>query len=197
MEQSGTVGNHGLYLVMPLLEGTTLGQILHARGPAPEALLLAVRRACEGIAHAHARGVVHRDLKPSNIQVEPDGLAVILDWGLACRAGRSPHSGTRLVGTPLYMAPEQVQGGPVTPQTDVYALGAVLYEMITGRHPAGPAGDLEEIFARICGETPPPPSVLVGDVAKGLDEIVMRSLEKDSADRFANAADLLDALEEI
>jgi hypothetical protein len=205
VEGAGDAGQGGLYLVMPLLEGTTLRKVFFARDPATHALLLAFRRACEGVAHAHAHGVIHRDLKPDNIQIEPDGRAVVLDWGLACRAGEAPgpssSSSPLIVGTPLYMAPEQLEGRPVSPRTDVHALGTILYELVTGVNPwgetsRGRASSLRDVTYRIQNETPPPPSLLRNDVPPRLDEIILQSLSKDPARRFEDAEKLLEALED-
>jgi len=197
VEDFGDAGAGGLYLVMPFLEGATLRELLFAHGKASEALLLAFRKVCEGLAHAHAGGVVHRDVKPANIQVEPDGQTTVIDWGLACRAGEKAASDQGILGTPLYMAPEQVEGESLTPRTDVYALGTLLYEILTGVHPSGQGKDLSSIFYRIRTQMPPPPSVLGADVAPGFDEVVLRCLRKDPSQRFQDASELLEELEGI
>lgn len=194
VEASGEAAGGGLFLVMPLLEGMTLRD-LRLAAPVREAWLLAFRRACEGVAYAHQAGVVHQDLKPANVQVEPDGRAIVLDWGLACRAGCRPEGITRVCGTPSYMAPEQVEGKAATPRSDVYTLGVVLYELLTGVNPSGRARDLKSLFHRIRKEDPPPPSLLAKHIPPGLDRLVLRCLAKDPAARYADAGQLLEALE--
>ncbi|MCZ6794892.1 MAG: serine/threonine-protein kinase [Planctomycetota bacterium] len=195
VDDHGDVGKGGLFLVSPLLGGTTLRGLLSSRRAAPGALLLAFRKASEGVAHAHARHIVHRDLKPANIQVEPDGRTVVLDWGLACREGHTDSPARGILGTPLYMAPEQIEGGPVSPQTDVYALGTLLYEIATGFHPAGPAGDVAQILFRVRKQSPPPPSALGSSLSQPADDVVLRCLAKDPASRYRNAGELLEDLE--
>ncbi|MBI4606585.1 MAG: serine/threonine protein kinase [Planctomycetes bacterium] len=219
VEASGAAGEGGLYLVTPLLGGVTLRRLAAACGEARGPLLLAYRSACDAVAHAHGRKVVHGDLKPLNLQVEEDGRAVVLDWDLARREGRPPErpertarpekpersegseqaerpaQPERVLGTPLYMAPEQLRGHPSSSRTDVYALGVVLYELLTGRNPAGSGENLEEVIYRACKEAPPPPSVLVAEVPAALDEIALRCLAKDPKIRFASAAEVLEAVE--
>jgi serine/threonine protein kinase len=164
------------------------------------------------VAHAHAHNVVHRDLKPANIQVGPAGETTVIDWGLACPAGLKPRSEAEIFGTPLYMAPEQVEGEELTSRTDVYALGTLLYEILTGTHPAGPAGNVPDVLYRVRTHTPPPPSALfpstltlfhngrghpemTRDVLDALDTIVLRCLHKDPEKRFQDAGELLAELE--
>lgn len=183
-----------LFLVMPMLAGKTLREILFTGRHATGALLLAFRRACEGLAHAHGSGIVHRDIKPGNIQVQPDGSAVVLDWGMACKAGER-GSTDQCIGTPMYMSPEQFHGGVFTPRTDVFALGTVLYEMLTGIHPTGLSDDLQEIMHRACEEAPPPPSVLRDGIPTALDDVVLRCLAKDPAERPESAVEVLEELE--
>lgn len=193
----GPLETGGLYVVMPLLQGIPLGKVLFARRAAPKALLLAFRRACEGVAHAHAHELVHCDLKPYNIHLEPDGRSIVLDWDLAQSGGRAPDATLGIRGTPLYMAPEQFDSGPATPQTDVYALGVTLYEILTGRHPSGPGESLAQTAYRARHERPPPPSALSPRVSRELDQLVLRCLEKDPRERFETARDLLSGLEDV
>jgi serine/threonine-protein kinase len=193
---TGPAGEGGMFQVLPLLEGLPFARLLDGRAGARAplaALLLAFRGACEGVAHAHAHSVIHRDLKPSNIHVEPDARAVVADWDLACAAA----SGGKLrLGTPLYMAPEQFRGEPLGPPADIYALGLILYQVLTGLHPAGDGHDVRQIAYLAVNETPPTPTLLNPSVSPALAEVTLRCLLKDPAERYATAADLLEALEE-
>jgi serine/threonine-protein kinase len=195
------------YLVLPLVEGTSLHEILRPEAaPSPAlsaargALLLALRGASAAAAHAHLAGVVHRDLKPANILVTLEGRVVVIDWGIACRAGRRRAEqdglGNVLVGTPYFMAPEQLRRQEITPRVDVFALGTILYMILTGIHPAGEGGGIHDIADRVLHRVPRRPSAIAEDVPPALDEAAMRALEKEPSRRFGDAGELLEALEE-
>ncbi len=194
------------YAVMQLLDGQTLADVLE-RGPLP------VRKALDyagqvanGLAAAHERGIVHRDIKPANLFINADGRVTILDFGLArvtepvtsdfdVTMAPSTTPGM-VVGTMGYMSPEQVRGLPVDHRTDIFALGAVLYEMVSGRRAftgATPADSMSAIL-----NSDPPPLVLDGQlVSPALDRIIRRCLEKSSAQRFQSTRDLGFALDAI
>jgi hypothetical protein len=197
VEHAGRPEAGGLYIVLPLLAGVTLEELRRAEGSAVAALLLAFRRACEGMAHAHERGVVHGDVKPLNIHVQPDGRTLVLDWDLASLAVSHRASDGDIIGTPLYMAPEQFDGAPPTRRSDVHAMGVSLYELLTGLNPWGSEAALSEVMHRVRSETPPPPSVLRPGIPGALDELVLRSIAKSPAERFRDAGELLEALEEV
>jgi eukaryotic-like serine/threonine-protein kinase len=194
----GTLPDGGpSYLIMEWLEGRSLTEALRAapRFALPRALRVAsaIGRA---LGAAHARGIVHRDLKPDNVfLVERDGepdFVKVLDFGIAKLLGERAASqlATRtgeLVGTPSYMSPEQCRGLPVDPRTDVYALGVILYEMLTGRLPFQAAGLGDLLLAHMID--PPPP--LDAGVPARVAQAVMRALEKDAARRFARMDELL------
>jgi serine/threonine-protein kinase len=194
---SGTV-----YAVTELLEGSTLRErLLTADLGLPRALDWAAQIA-QGLAAAHERGVVHRDLKPENLFVTRDGLVKILDFGLAQRevheTQKGPavtaltHPGT-VVGTPGYLAPEQARGLPADHRSDIFAFGAVLYELITGKR-AFSAGDSLEALTAVLHEQPPPIADSGRRVPNEVEEIVRHCLEKDPAERFNSARDLVFAL---
>lgn len=197
--QSGST----VFLTMELLAGETLAARLKREGAMScrEALPL-VRQMVAGLAAAHAAGVVHRDLKPGNVMIvpRPDGppRAVITDFGLARPAPEDPHTTVRassqVMGTPAYMAPEQVLGRSVTPAADVYALGVVLYEMLTGATPFAETAALT-MAVRKTTTRPESPAALAPGIRKSWALAVMRCLEPDPKRRFREVGDLLAALE--
>jgi len=185
------------FIVMECVEGKTLHQVLQERKLGQKALLQLLQEAALGTAHAHAQGIVHRDLKPGNILVSSDGHPKIVDFGLAYVTETSVHltkTGTAL-GTPRYMAPEQASGRmeKVGPHTDVYALGAILYEILTGR-PAAPGKVLAEILAQITGQDPITPRSLNRKVPEDVETICLKALEKDPAKRYPTAREFADDL---
>ncbi len=185
------------FLVMELVEGRPLVRLLEAEGLAAAAAVALVEKAARGVAAAHAKGVVHRDLKPANILVTPAGEPKVGDFGVAYLVDSTlelTRTGT-LLGTPLYMAPEQVEARPaeISPRTDVYALGAILYEAVAGRPPHTGAS-LAELFGRIAREDPVAPRKLDPGLPRDLETIILKALEKDPARRYADAGDLADDL---
>ncbi|WP_346118774.1 serine/threonine-protein kinase [Micromonospora coerulea] len=178
------------YLVMELVEGRTVSALI-ADGPLPvgQALSIAVQ-ACDGLAAAHAVGVVHRDVKPGNLIVTPSGTVKICDFGIARLPGTRDQNtltgpATKL-GTSSYMAPEQALGRPVDPRADLYALGCTLYAMLAGAPPF--AGDPLSVLHQHVNEPPPPLRSRRPDVPVELDALVSELLAKDLADRPADAA---------
>jgi eukaryotic-like serine/threonine-protein kinase len=187
----GTSDDGWLFLAMALYEGETLRARLTRDGPIPvhEALEIA-RQIAEGLQAAHAAGIVHRDLKPGNLMLLPDGTARILDFGLAkARDQTLSETGARF-GTVSYMSPEQVRGEKVDGRADLWALGVVLYEMLTGRKAFGGDEDVAIAHAILHDELELP-STHRGDISAALEGLVLRLLQKDPARRHATAADLL------
>jgi serine/threonine-protein kinase len=186
------------YLVMDLVDGVSLHDLIAREKRLP--LRRAANIACQllaGIAHAHEQDIVHRDIKPANVMVstkEALGDHVqVLDFGLA----RLLESSSLLtdgftVGTPSYMAPEQCRGASVDPRVDLYACGAVLFEMIAGRKPFVAADPLEIVKMQI-HDPPPRLSDLVDDIG-AIDRVVARALAKDPGDRYASATEMADAI---
>jgi serine/threonine protein kinase len=197
------------FAVMELIEGETLRERL-ADGPftLTRALAIAIQIA-QGLAAAHDRGIIHRDLKPENVILTPDSRAKILDFGLARREALTADGSRSMeptmamatepglvLGTIGYMSPEQVRGQPADARSDIFALGALLYEMLSGRR-AFSAGSGAETMSAILREDPPELSRLAPDVAPAIERIVKRCLEKQATNRFRSAADLAFALEAV
>lgn len=196
------------YLVSELLEGETLRQLLQ-RGRLPSRKIVDYGiQVAHGLAAAHAKGIVHRDLKPENLFVSSDGKIKILDFGLAKLTQRQPDSDGdtttvtgstdpgMVMGTVGYMAPEQVRGSNIDSRTDIFAFGAVLYEMLAGKrafqHPTA-----AETMTAILNEDPPGISQIMPAIAPGMQRVVHRCLEKKPEQRFQSASDLAFALEAL
>ena len=176
------------FLSMEFVDGEELASLLRRFGRfSPDRALELARQLCAGLAAAHERGVVHRDLKPANVMLDGAGQVRITDFGLAGAAGEALRA-----GTPAYMAPEQIAGGRVTRQSDIYALGLVLYELFTGRR-AFDAKSMPELL-RQRDEGPPPPAQLVRELDPAIDRAILRCLEPDPADRPSSALGVAAAL---
>jgi serine/threonine-protein kinase len=190
------------YLAMEYVPGRTLASVIEEQGPVPEhAALGLLEQLCDALIEAHARGIVHRDLKPDNVMLvarpERAPLVKVLDFGIAKLAHPSELRITRsgeLVGTPLYMAPEQLRGLPSDARTDIYALGLIAYELLTGGVPFEPA-TTADILARAVRDDLPAPS-LRGSVSRATDLVVLRCLARDPERRYGSAAELRAALVE-
>ncbi len=192
----GETDDGRLYLAMPLYDGETLEQRI-ARGPLAigEATDVAVQ-VLRGLAKAHARGIIHRDIKPANVFVTADGVVKVLDFGIAKLADVSlTGPASRPLGTVAYMSPEQAHGTPVDHRTDLWAVGAVLYEMLSGRRPY-PRG-VPDTTTEARASLPPSLAAQRPDVAPGLEQVVMKALERFPADRFASADAFVQALRHV
>jgi eukaryotic-like serine/threonine-protein kinase len=191
IHEVGTSDEGWLFLTMALYQGETLRARLIRDGPiiAREALEIA-RQIAEGLRAAHAAGIIHRDLKPGNVMLLPDGTVRILDFGLAKARDQSlSETGVRF-GTASYMSPEQMRGATVDGRSDLWALGVVLYEMLTGRKPFSADEELAIAHA-ILHDDPELPSTHRADISAALEGIVVRLLEKEPAKRYADAGELL------
>jgi len=185
-------GNEGdiAYMAMELLEGRELREVLsQSRLPLARALDIAALVA-EGLAFAHARGVVHRDIKPGNIMVLEDGRAKIMDFGIArVRASDVKTQTGMLMGSPKYMSPEQILGEPADHRSDIFSLGVVLHEMLAGAPPFA-GEDIPQLMYQVCNGRSGPPSRLNPEVPEMLDLVVAKALEKAPQDRYQDAGEL-------
>ncbi len=187
--------DEGPWFVMPLVEGGSLaGRIKQGPMQPDEAVALMIP-VCEGVAHAHALGILHRDLKPANIMLTSQGTPIVADFGLAKRLGdftQLTATGT-VMGTPSYMPPEQALGLPVNELADVFSLGAILYALVTGRPPAQAETPVETL-RQVIEEIPPRPSTLAPGVDGPLNLIILTCLEKAAEHRYLSAAALAEDL---
>jgi serine/threonine protein kinase/beta-lactam-binding protein with PASTA domain len=183
------------YIAMEYLDGRSLDSIVREEAPlAPDRAIEITEQVLRAARFAHRRGVVHRDLKPHNVIIDEEGRVKVTDFGIA-RAGASEITQTgSIMGTARYLSPEQAQGHAVSPRSDLYAVGIMLYELLTGTVPF--EGDsVVAIALRHLSEPPRPPSAFVPTISPSLDAIVMRALEKSPERRFADADEFLAALE--
>jgi tRNA A-37 threonylcarbamoyl transferase component Bud32 len=182
------------YIVMELVEGETLADVLRREGKLPPRRAAEIGAAIARALHAaHGSGLVHRDVKPGNVMVTPAGEVKVMDFGIARAATDDTLTQTgTVVGTAAYLAPEQARGGKADARSDVYALGCVLYEMVTGKQPFTGDSAVQVAYQHV-NEEPPPPSEHAA-VPADLEATIMRSLAKDPGDRFPSAKAMLNAL---
>ena len=181
------------FLTMEFVDGEDLGSLLRRIGrlPTDKALEIA-RQICAGLAAAHEHGIIHRDLKPANVMLDGRGRVRITDFGLAGLAAEIERDDAH-AGTPAYMSPEQFEGKGVTPKSDIYSVGLVLYEIFTGKRPFSAASSEE--MARLRDKSAPPsPSEFVKDLDPLIERVILRCLEKDPSKRPASALQIAAAL---
>jgi serine/threonine-protein kinase len=184
-------GTH--YIAMEYVEGASLKDLIERGLSVGEAVEI-VRQVLAGARYAHAHGIVHRDLKPQNVLVDSEGRARVTDFGIA-RAGASEITQTgSVLGTAQYLSPEQAQGLPVTAASDIYSIGVLLYEALTGQVPFEADSPVTVALKQV-SERPRPPSELNPAVSRALDTVVLKALAKDPANRFASAEDFEQALD--
>jgi serine/threonine protein kinase len=201
----GIDGERHLFYAMKKVEGRTLGQLI-AEGadkagsvPRRRNLLGILLDVCETVAAAHSKGIIHRDLKPENLLVDHHRSVYVIDWGLAKRGetpgGSGPTMPGKIMGTPGYMAPEQAEGRSdrAGAQADVFALGVILYEILTGRRPFAAENDRAEMMGAI-HQTPVPPRGINWLIPRDLNAVCLKALHKDPASRYPSAGSLADDL---
>jgi serine/threonine-protein kinase len=186
-----------VYLAMEYVEGELLSERLRReqRFPVDAAVDLALQIA-DGLVYLHENGVVHRDLKPANIMIQPNGKVKLIDFGIAMDTTLRKMTWSRMsntMGTPDYMAPEQIKGLRGDARTDIYSLGTMLYEMLTGKVPFPAANVYAEMRSKM-QDDPIPPRRLRNEISPELEEIVLHALERDPQDRFETALEFREAL---
>ncbi|TML03256.1 MAG: Stk1 family PASTA domain-containing Ser/Thr kinase, partial [Actinobacteria bacterium] len=178
------------YIAMEYLDGRSLKELIVARGPAPVPVAIDyARQILTAIRFAHRHGIVHRDIKPHNVLVDAEGRLKVTDFGIA-RAGVSQMTEAgSIIGTAQYLSPEQAKGAPVDQTSDLYSVGVVLYELLTGVVPF--SGDTPvEIAMKHLSSAPEPPSAKRAEIPRELDLVVLRALAKDPADRYQSAEEM-------
>lgn len=187
------------FIVMEYVEGSSLSDMIeYEEVPTNEQLrqrLKIFRQVLEAVRYAHENGVIHRDLKPDNIMVSKTGQVKVMDFGLAFFAGQ--HSLTevgQVMGTAAYVSPEQAVGKLTDERTDIYSLGVILFELITGRWPFSASNPLE-MFRKVAEESAPSPRLYNKNISPGLETLVLRSLRKKVEDRFASVADMIESFD--
>jgi eukaryotic-like serine/threonine-protein kinase len=192
------------YIVMELVEGQTLVELMRTESLTIPRAIEIVKQVAQALSEAHLHGIVHRDIKPSNIAINERGVVKVLDFGLAKHVVTSGtpeaapvHTQTRegvVVGTPMYLSPEQALALDIDARSDLFSLGSVLYECITGR-PAFPGDSEVDICAKVIRDDPPPPSTLNPSVGAVLDQVTLKVLAKKPNDRYQTAEELLTHLQ--
>jgi tetratricopeptide (TPR) repeat protein/predicted Ser/Thr protein kinase len=186
------------YIAMEFVEGIDLERVIQEKRPLPvEWKIDVLRQICEGLAHAHGNGIVHCDIKPANVRVSAEDEVKIVDFGIALFQSSAMSRTGHLIGTPHYMAPEQVEGKAVDLRADIFAVGAIAYELLAYRK-AFEAESLAGVMSKIAqpGVTPDP-SALPGADYPGLPAVVLKALAKDPAERYQSLEQMRDALEAL
>lgn len=185
--------DHGtVYIAMEFLEGIPLNEAIHQQKPDPQWIAGIAVQLAESLAYAHSRGIVHRDIKPSNIILNPDGQVKITDFGIAHiedpEMTQQTHAG-QILGTPIYMSPEQVAGSRLDGRSDLYSLSVILYEITVGRRPYS-GENITAIFRAITQDNPQPPAEADPEVPGPLSDLIMKGMHKDIEARFQSGGDM-------
>ncbi len=176
---------------MRFIRGGTLRDALNAGALPHEVIVRVIGQVAFGLAAAHRQNVIHRDIKPDNILLDEDGNAYLTDFGIAKISGLGQGSADEgIAGSLHYVSPEQIAGQQVTPQTDVYGLGIVLYEMLAGKHPYAEASASELVFKHLRAPLP-----RLNNVPDAVNEVIQKATRKDASERYASAPELAQALQ--
>ena len=189
-------GDRIQYIVMEYVDGITLKQYIEQQGEIKwrEALYFTVQ-ILQALQHAHERGIIHRDIKPQNIMLLEDGSIKVMDFGIARFTQAETQTMTdKAIGSVHYIAPEQARGGHINDKADIYSVGVMLYEMLTGQLPFVADNAVSVAIMQMQAE-PTPPTRINPSIPKGLEEITMHAMEKNPAQRFPSAADMLEDVE--
>ena len=185
------------YMAMEYLDGRSLKELVVARGPLPiQDAIAATRQVLGALRFAHRKGVVHRDIKPHNVMADADGRLKVTDFGIARTGVSQMTEAGSIIGTAQYLSPEQARGAAVDQRSDLYSVGIVLYEMLTGQVPFTGESPVE-IAMKHLSDTPRPPSMLRPEIPPDLDMVVLRALAKNPEDRFQTAEEMDAELERV
>jgi CRP-like cAMP-binding protein len=183
-----------LFIIMEYVRGDSLTDMIsHLRTLPAKLVVNFLDQICSALEYAHQRGIVHRDINPSNIIIQPNDHLKIFDFGLACSSGTEDFSST---GTGFYMAPEQIEGDPVDPRTDIYALGITAYEMVTGQRPF-PEDDLKSLLDLHLSHNIPDPAQIIPDLPTLLCEFIIKAGRSKPAERYQNVAEAMEDLQPL
>jgi eukaryotic-like serine/threonine-protein kinase len=189
--------DHGtIFIAMEFLEGQPLNEAMRTQKFSTAEIVNLCRQVAEALDYAHQRGIVHRDIKPSNLILTENGQVKLTDFGIAHFEDASLTLKTRagdILGTPAYMSPEQIGGKPVDNRSDLYSLGVILYELLTGRRPFA-ANSLAALFKAITDHKVTPPVKAKPSIPKGMSAVVLKTMEKDPGRRYQTGAQLVSAL---
>ena len=186
--------NGVLYLAMEFLQGKSLENMVQEQGVLPmETILPIYEQICSALDHAHRNKVVHRDMKPANIMILENGLVKVTDFGIAKMMAMGMTQAGQILGTPNYMSPEQVKGRQIDGRSDIFSLGVILYELVTGEKPFG-GQNITTVIYKIINENPIPPRELDATIPAGISYVISKALAKSPDERYQTCHELAEDL---